>query len=249
MPPWLRQYLPPPPYSRAGLGIALLPAFVAAVLLAVEYHGLPAHFFRRYGAALAGRGYDANEISFFAQAYYSAFTFVAFIVLPLAYHRLLPPARPGALGLSLDRCRPHLPAYGALLAVMLPVLWVMAAQPSFHHFYPLYKPSSLERLALYEAIYLTQFVGVEFFFRGFALFRLEQHIGRHAVTVMVIPYALLHIHKPFAEALAAIVAGLVLGTLALKGRSIWPGVAVHAGVALSMDLFALIRSGRWAGLA
>lgn len=249
MPIPLRDYLPPPPYDRVRLGAALLPVLIAVVLLAIEYHGLPAHFFERYGATLARRGFDANQISFLAQGYYSVFTLVAFIVLPLCYHRLLPPARPGALGLSLRHCRPHLPAYLVLLLVMLPVLWGMAGQPGFHHFYPLYKPDSLHMWAAYELIYLTQFVGVEFFFRGFALFRMEQIMGRYAVAVMVIPYALLHIHKPLAEALASIVAGLVLGTLALKSRSIWPGVALHAGVALSMDWFALIRSGRWAVLS
>jgi len=65
---------------------------------------------------------------------------------------------------------------------------------------------------------------------------------------MVVPYALIHLHKPILEAFASIVAALVLGQLALKSRSIWPGVLVHCGVAFSMDLFALINSGRWGSL-
>ena len=48
--------------------------------------------------------------------------------------------------------------------------------------------------------------------------------------------------------LASIVAGLALGMLALKSRSIWPGVIIHCTVAFCMDWFALVRSGRMAAL-
>jgi hypothetical protein len=35
----------------------------------------------------------------------------------------------------------------------------------------------------------------------------------------------------------------VLGTLALRHRSFWLGVAAHYGVALTMDLSAMVRQG------
>ena len=129
---------------------------------------------------------------------------------------------------------------------MVPIIWVMASKDSFQSFYPMYKPERLSLWLLYEFVYMFQFVSLEFFFRGFALFRLEQIIGKFAIVVLVIPYSLLHIHKPFPEAAASIIAGLVLGYLALKSRSIWPGLLVHFGVAFSMDFFALLRSGRMA---
>ena len=50
---------------------------------------------------------------------------------------------------------------------------------------------------------------------------------------------MIHYHKPLPEALAAIVAGLVLGEVAQRTRSIAGGVIVHIGVALTMDLLAL----------
>ena len=148
------------------------------------------------------------------------------------------------LGLSTRHCGPHWRVYWLLVLIMAPVIWVAAAAPSFHDFYPMYKPVDVRRWLMYEAIYLLQFICVEFFFRGFALFRLESRFGLHAVTLMVIPYALIHIHKPLPEALGAIVAGIVLGMLAVKSRSIWPGVLVHCSVALMMDVFALVHSGR-----
>jgi membrane protease YdiL (CAAX protease family) len=56
---------------------------------------------------------------------------------------------------------------------------------------------------------------------------------------MIVPYCMIHYGKPLPETLGAIVAGLVLGTLALRTRSIWGGVLIHIGVALTMDMLAL----------
>jgi membrane protease YdiL (CAAX protease family) len=60
---------------------------------------------------------------------------------------------------------------------------------------------------------------------------------------MIIPYVTAHFGKPLPETLGAIVTGLVLGTLALRHRSFWLGVAAHYGVALTMDLSAMVRQG------
>lgn len=248
---YLKQYLPPAPYDRNGLGLALLPVLIAVIMLATDRYGLQNFFITKFSIDLLRRGFDANDVVFFAQVYFSGFTLVAFVLVPLVFHRIFPVTRSdGAspLGLSLRFCKPHLPVYALLLLLMLPVLWLVAMTPGFHKFYPMYKPASLGFWFLYELVYMLQFFAVEFFFRGFILFRLQPHFGLHAITFMVVPYALLHIHKPFPEALASIVAGLVLGMLALKSRSIWPGVVVHCGVAFSMDWFALIHSGRIAGL-
>ena len=54
------------------------------------------------------------------------------------------------------------------------------------------------------------------------------------------------------ETFGAIGAGLILGTLAMRTRSIWGGVLIHVGVAMTMDVLALagcppIGSGRYCG--
>jgi len=51
-----------------------------------------------------------------------------------------------------------------------------------------------------------------------------------------VPYCMIHFGKTFAETMAAIVAGLALGTVALRTKSIWGGVFVHIAVAVTMDL-------------
>ena len=89
-----------------------------------------------------------------------------------------------------------------------------------------------------------QFAALEFFFRGFLVHGLVPRFGYLAVVVMVVPYNMLHFGKPMPEALAAIVGGLVLGTLALRTRSIWWGAALHIAVAATMDVLALGHIGR-----
>lgn len=241
---FIDRYIPPRPGSREQWGIVLLPLFIAVILLLLDRYGLQNAFMRHHGRALMNEGTDINQVRFLAQLWFSGASFVLFVVLPLVFHWLFPVSIDNCLGLSIRYCGPHWRVYWLLVAVMLPVAWIAAAAPSFHNFYPMYKPADLQHWLMYEAVYMLQFVCVEFFFRGFALFRLESRFGLHAVTLMVVPYALIHIHKPFPEALAAIVAGLVLGMLAIKSRSIWPGVLVHCSVALMMDVFALAHSGR-----
>ncbi|MGA8261683.1 MAG: CPBP family intramembrane glutamic endopeptidase [Arenicellales bacterium] len=245
---FLAQYVPPLPRTRERWGIVLLPPFIALILLLLDRYGLQSYFLRGFGAGLMGRGTDLNQVRFMAQFWFSGSAVVLFVLLPLVFHFAFPVSFENPLGLSLRYCGPHWRLYWLLVAVMLPVLWVASSAPSFYEFYPMYKPVDLAHWVIYELVYLAQFVCVEFFFRGFALFRLESRFGLHAVTLMVIPYALIHIHKPFPEAVAAIVAGLVLGILAIKSRSIWPGVMVHTSVAFAMDVFALAHAGRLAAL-
>jgi membrane protease YdiL (CAAX protease family) len=50
---------------------------------------------------------------------------------------------------------------------------------------------------------------------------------------------MIHYGKPLPETMGAIGAGLLLGTLAMRTRSIWGGVLIHVGVATTMDVLAL----------
>jgi len=91
--------------------------------------------------------------------------------------------------------------------------------------------------------YGLQFLCLEFFFRGFLLFALARTIGAFSIFVMIVPYAMIHFGKPPAECVGSVIAGVALGTIALRTRSIYGGVFVHCGVAFSMDVFVLIQKG------
>ena len=215
---------------------------VALCLLAFDRWGVQPKFYAMFAADLAARGLDANTILFRAQAWFTGACLLLLLIVPAVYLRAFP--EPHTWGLGAGGTRKHLPIYGLLMALMLPVLWFAAGTASFHNYYPLYKPDTLSIWLYYECLYLLQFVCVEFFFRGPILMRLERRIGMAAIGVMTVPYALIHIYKPMPEAVGSIFAGLLLGYLAVKARTIWLGVLLHCGVAAAMDVFAMIRSGR-----
>jgi len=131
------------------------------------------------------------------------------------------------------------------MIIMLPIIWIASRFPSFYQFYPMYKPQGWLDLIAYEGIYSIQLGTIEFFFRGFGLFHFEKIYGKNAIFLMIIPYAFIHINKPFAEALISIIAGIALGYLALLVRSIIPGIVMHSAVALLTDLFCLQKLGRF----
>ena len=150
---------------------------------------------------------------------------------------------PGDYGLRLRGARHHFPLYVGLAVVMLPLVIAASFTAAFQRYYPFYDYAgeSLRGFLTWEALYAVQFITLEFFFRGFLLFALERYIGVYAIFVMVIPYCMIHFGKPFAEVLAAIPAGVVLGALALRTRSIWPGALLHIVVGWSMDALSLLQ--------
>jgi membrane protease YdiL (CAAX protease family) len=90
-------------------------------------------------------------------------------------------------------------------------------------------------------MYFLQFFALEMFFRGWMLGALRRNFGAGAVFAMAVPYCMIHYGKPYLEANGAIVAGVVLGSLAMRTRSIYAGFLVHITVAFSMDFLSLWR--------
>jgi uncharacterized protein len=140
------------------------------------------------------------------------------------------------------------PIYVAMFAIMVPLVVLMSGNDHFQRTYPFYALARGEPLWptfwMWEAIYAAQFFALEFFFRGFLLHGLRPRFGAYAIPVMVVPYCMIHFQKPMPEAFASIIAGLALGYMSLRTRSIWLGAAIHVTVALSMDFASLWRQGR-----
>jgi membrane protease YdiL (CAAX protease family) len=151
-------------------------------------------------------------------------------------------------GLHFRGIGPHARVYIAVFAVAAPLIIAASFGEAFKERYPFYHPPAGHSLWPYLfawwALYWLQFAALEFFFRGFMLNGLVPRLGYAAIFAMVVPYNMLHYGKPMAEALAAIVGGIVLGTLALKTKSIWLGVALHVSIAFTMDVCALWHAGR-----
>ena len=171
----------------------------------------------------------------------------AYTVLPLLAVKLVLKERVRDYGVRVKGIGRHAPVYAVLLAVSVPFVVAASYTASFQAKYPFYdlEPGGglWPDMALWWAVYGLQFAALEFFFRGFMVHGLSGRLGYMAVFVMVVPYNMLHYGKPVAEALAAIAGGAVLGSLSLRSRSIWWGVAVHVAVAGTMDVAALIHKG------
>ena len=129
--------------------------------------------------------------------------------------------------------------------LMIPlVIMAVKVYPSFVDKYPFCKAVAISWLAFlpYQLAYGVYMFSWEFFFRGFMLFGLEKRFGNYSILIQTIPFAVMHFSKPLPEALGSIIAGLLLGVLALETRSFVYGAAIHWLVAITMDTVCVIIS-------
>lgn len=231
------------PRLRADPAALAALVMTPALLTLIHYFGLT----RAYFELFPGRDPDPVRAALHSLLWWAGFTSTAFLVVPMVWLK----ARGEALsdhGWRLPRWDRSLLLYPGMYLVMLgPILWA-STQPAFLATYPFfpYATSAPGLWLIFEAAYLTQFLALEFFFRGWLIFTLRRTMGEAAVLVSMIPYCMIHFHKPFPETLGAIVAGIVLGLLSLRTGSIAGGVFLHASVALTMDLLAIWRKGGFA---
>lgn len=221
--------------------------FISITMLVLEYFGWQGPFFKLIAPLLNGHQLERSSYSFLAQIYTTVSFFILFVCLPLIFMPFLRKETSISYGLSLPPKKNWIP-YLLIALGMFVILSIVCNDPSFYKFYPLYRPTNWKSWLLFECVYMPQFFAVEFFFRGPLLYLLNKEIERGSEAMMTLPYCLIHIHKPFPEAVGSIIAGIVLSRLSLKGKSILPRVAIHMFVALSADFFGLFYSGtisRW----
>lgn len=230
-----------PPVDRRTM-IVLLTAVV--LLVVFEYWGLPSRFagtsFHRRAAERLGSGEYYDLLPY---QYWGLSSLILRVLAPLAVIVLVLRESPRDWGFRVTGRWRHLRPYVVFFAAMVPVLFLASAMSSFQAKYPFYDGAALGGWHFwgFQAFYALQFVGVEAFFRGFLVFGLERRLGWYAVPVMVIPYVMIHFGKPAPETFAAIVAGFLLGWMALRSRSFLWGAALHWSVAITMDAFVIGR--------
>lgn len=209
---------------------------VAISLLLQETYGDRGTFQRVFPERMAG---DYGVLESFA--WWSGWRVFGYVILPVIAICLMPGERVRDYFISFKNLIKHLWIYLGLFALVLPAVLISAQSDSFLRTYPFYKLANRSAFDFWawQALYAVQFLSLEFFFRGFILKATAPRLGSGATFVMVVPYCMIHFGKPMAETIGAIIAGTVLGTLALRTRSIWGGVLIHVGVAVTMDLLAV----------
>lgn len=151
--------------------------------------------------------------------------------------------RPAQIGLGLGDWR-----LASLLALAyLPLVavgtWILSNDTAFQAKYPHLQPAAFDwsLFLIYEALFLFYWIGWEYLWRGFVLFGTAHTFGLYAIFIQTVPFALLHIDKPLAEALLSIVGGIALGALVWRCRSFWIAVPIHAAQMLILDFWCSLR--------
>ncbi|MBN2070373.1 MAG: CPBP family intramembrane metalloprotease [Candidatus Krumholzibacteriota bacterium] len=155
-----------------------------------------------------------------------------YVILPLLVIILILRKNPLDFGLRIGLWRIWLPhvAIACALAVLLAV--TASRIPAFRGFYGGTRGPAISRIALV----MIDLLAVEFMFRGFILFGLKERFGGGAVLVQMMPFALLHLHKPGLEAAGCVLSGIYFGYLAWRTGSLWPVYIIHCFAALTIVL-------------
>lgn len=234
----LNRILPSPhgPMDAAARRIAIMLLYTAVALTLMEFVFRPDFFNRNFPQ------WTTPHMGLYPHLWWALGTIILYLPIPMLIVRFGFGQRPRDYGWRFDVRLRHWLLYGVMLLAVLPLVFYAANRPEFLAVYPFFRGAFVapaSTVLVWEMAYLAQFLALEFFFRGFLAIGLGQLLGRAAVWVAVVPYCMIHYHKPLPEALAAIVAGVILGEVAQRTRSIVGGVVVHTGVAVTMDILAL----------
>lgn len=195
-----------------------------------------------------GQDWDSDGWTRLTEVSWWAFTQIVFyLIVPLVIVVALR-MRPSDIGWRVRGTAGDWRKYAALFAIAAPFVIIASSTAQFQESYPPYEISRGQTgvwgdLAIWWPLYVAQFVAIETFFRGYLVIGLAPVLGRLSILVATVPYLMIHFVKPPVEALASIVGGLVMGTLAYRTRSVWWGVGLHVAVAALMDVMALGHKG------
>jgi len=141
-------------------------------------------------------------------------------------------------GVRLGNWQFGLKAFLILAPVMIALTLPSSRMESFTAEYPLYKGAgaSPSNFIAYSLLYLTYYLGWEFFFRGYMQFGLRTRLGDwNAILVQTLASCLLHIGKPDAEIYSSILGGIVWGMLVFRTRSLLPALLLHWLLGICLD--------------
>ncbi len=225
-------------YLRGWERQATVILLTSGLLLMLHRYYSRRSFFRRHFAE-----YFSNVPLVESHSYYYWFltTALTLLLAPVLVAQFGTKERLKDYGFRLGHQKLGWSVTGIAWFLMIPVvILAVIVYPPFVAKYPLSKvvASSWQAFLLYQLAYGVYMFSWEFFFRGFMLFGLERKFGNYTLLIQTIPFAVMHYSKPLPEAIGSVIAGVLLGILALETRSFIYGAAIHWLVAMTMDVVA-----------
>ena len=186
---------------------------------------------------------DNPDVYLIEYLYWFIGDFFTFFILPVLIIKLLLKEKIKNYGINLGDYKAGIKISLIFLGIMLPIIWFVSALPEFSAAYPQLKTTvdSWNVFFIFESGLFIYIIAWEFVWRGFMLFGLEEKFGYYAIFIQMIPFLILHNGKPVPETFGAIIAGLALGALALRTRSILYCIIIHACVMFSTDFISILR--------
>ena len=169
--------------------------------------------------------------------------FITFFLLPVLIIQFILKEKLSDYGLRIGDYKIGLKISFIFIAIMLPIIWFASSSDSFSNVYPHLSSAkqSWQIFIIYEMSLLIYMIAWEFIWRGYMLFGLYEKFGFYSIFIQMIPFVILHNGKPMLETFGAILAGLALGILALRTKSIFYCVLAHMSVMFSIDLISTLR--------
>lgn len=226
-------------YLRGWERQATVILLASALLLTLHRYYSRRSFFKRHFAEYLGSGPLAESYPYY---YWFLITGFTLLLVPVLVAKFGTKEKLSDYGVQLGNQKLGWRVTGIAWILMIPVvILAVIAYPPFVAKYPLCKvvASSWQAFLPYQLAYGVYMFSWEFFFRGFMLFGLERKFGNYSILIQTIPFAVMHYSKPLPEALGSIIAGVLLGVLALETRSFIYGAAIHWLVAMTMDVVAV----------
>ena len=227
---------------------------VAAFCLLITYYpirtGTFEHFLLYFSSAIGLQSTDllvrVSESEFYSLLQFTwrlSWLAIGFALLPLLVIKLAfkESIRDYWIGMGYSRLYMKWIILFAGLSIIAAI--VVSFRKDFASFYPFYRFSSRSwaDLILWECLYFSEILLVEFFFRGFLLKSCKALFGFSAILVMCLPYMMVHLGKPWPETVNSFFYGFLLGVLAMRSKSIWGCVLIHYSLAFTTDLSALLQ--------
>lgn len=227
--------------------------YVPLALTVMEYVFISQTAYKRPNPAWVGtlladlsKRFPDVPVALLPWLWWAAGCLVVMILLPMLLLKVVAGTGPRETGLKVAGTGRDAWLYLGLFVLFAPVVWFVSQRPDFRLTYPFYRIAGRYGwdLVAFEAAYFLQFLAVEYFFRGFLVLGLKPALGRASILVMLAPYCMIHFHKPMLEAMGAVGAGVVLGSLSWRTGTVVYGWFLHYGVALTMDLLSLHAAGK-----